>query len=747
MEDEPLPNEKESLAALGNDDWRVRRRAVEQLVERRTAPEELQSLLNVLRDSHRDFARLNGAIQVLVQTGIDVVPALIELLAEPDAELRCYVALTLGERGDPRAVPALVNALSDPDANLCAHAAEALGRLRSVTAVEVLLKIVESRDFAPAFAALNALGAIGDERVWRTLLPYLYDPFLQSAAIEALGRLGDRHAIAPFIELVAQVDAPVAAVVSALVQLHDREAVRYHAGPPIADEIQRLLGRVEIDAVLTALPQASSAELPAFVRLLGWISDRRVAAVLVPWMARPELRELVAQSLAAQGAAAVPLLIALLPETDSETQWAVCELLGRLGDVAAAPALTELFTVEEADVAVAAIEAVATLGARGSFDALLPLLGHANKSVRHAAVLALAASGHPATLTEMLPRLGDDSPQVREAAVKIIGLVDGPAMLDQILLRCSDSDERVRRAAVEQLPAVADDRLLPLLDHLMQTDCPAVRAAAVGALAKREVEEVRGRLLQALEDPHPWVRYAALQSLTQHDSSAMSIERLEQLASVPNDVPVRAAALAALGERQAAYSTLAKHAEDLEPDIARAGIAALGRGRFPQATALLGNLLNSGDARLRIEAVQALAVSGLPETVEWLRTAAGAKDRSTATAALAGLAALKSSQSVAAFLDRARNPTFRVDCIAAFADASDALIPLLAQGLHHADVDVRRTVVEVLRRRPWDQVREPLQIALADSHPAVRYAAQSALDLIALSRADDLSVSGREGDR
>src|SRR5215218_2004390 len=257
------------VGAFDDADWRVRQVAVEAVARQGEGVAEV--LAGVLREQHRDLAVLNATLSALAASGEDVLPQLLELLESPDADLRVYVSLALGQRGDARAVPALVRALEDEDANVRFHALEALGRLRGRAAAPAVAAVAESRDFSVAFAALDALAAIGDETAAPRILPLLDDALLRSAALAALGRLGGEEAVAPLTALLARDGVEPAEVAEALAAIY----ARYEDGFGDGEVIARLAaatappeaGRRLVDA----LAAARSAEAAALARVLGWL--------------------------------------------------------------------------------------------------------------------------------------------------------------------------------------------------------------------------------------------------------------------------------------------------------------------------------------------------------------------------------------------------------------------------------------------------------------------------------------------
>src|SRR5262249_6429920 len=65
-----VEDERPLIDALNDSDWRVRQAAVGGLAKR-SAPEAISALLELLRQDHRNLAILNSALQVLAMTDVD----------------------------------------------------------------------------------------------------------------------------------------------------------------------------------------------------------------------------------------------------------------------------------------------------------------------------------------------------------------------------------------------------------------------------------------------------------------------------------------------------------------------------------------------------------------------------------------------------------------------------------------------------------------------------------------------------
>src|ERR1700704_894323 len=122
---------------MADEDWQVRRAAVDALAGRRD-PALVDALVSALREGHRNFSVLSSALQLLTMTGVDLTASLIDLLRHPDADLRIQAALALGTQTGPEAVNALLGALDDEDPNVRFHAIEALAKLCPPSALERL---------------------------------------------------------------------------------------------------------------------------------------------------------------------------------------------------------------------------------------------------------------------------------------------------------------------------------------------------------------------------------------------------------------------------------------------------------------------------------------------------------------------------------------------------------------------------------------------------------------------------------
>lgn len=714
---------------LRDDDWRVRRRAVDALSA--TADEDLlRSVLATLKHEHRDFSALSGALKLLAVTDVDLTGPLSELLRDEDVDLRIQAALALGEQPYAAAVPPLMMALEDADANVRFHAIEALGRLRAAIAVDPLLSILESGDFFLGFAAIDALAAIGDSRIAPRLTQVLGDPTFREPAADALARLGDERAIAPLVRVLNEEPDAAVVALSALFAISERVA---QFGLDASAAVRESLSDAGRRHVIAAAQDAPPNVRPAVARALGWIGDADATRALGPLLMDPDARVEATAALVRIGEAAIDVLIERLQDEDNETRTAAIGALGAVGSRRATAALIPLLC--DSRIALAVCGALARIGDPDAFEPLLELIGHRDGALRVAAVGALNSIGHPRMPEVVVPLLGDASPFVRESAVRIAGYFGYPEAKPLVEAHCSDPDEIVRVAALEALPYFDEAAALPALENALANETPKCRVAAVHALARIDSEAVVPLLVRALTDRDAWVRYFAARALSDRDAAIGRDELLKAAESDPSP-PVRVAALQALGSRgpDLPLAPLLRAAEGDNSDIASAALVALGGVAAAEATTVIRAATRHSDPVRRKAAVQALRLRGNPEAVadlEWI--AAADSDAGVAASAVQMLSEVATSSRGAA-------PVAVEALIALLADADRAdwaiaaiarlplhLVEHVGHGLTHVHPVVRRRTVDALARYRHPDATRLLARAFADEDAGVRQAAADAV--------------------
>lgn len=713
------------MRALGDQDWRVRHQAVDALV-RESGQDALTVFVRRLCKEHRDAAVLNSILQVLISIGPAALPALAKITNDPDAEVRMYAALALGNLGDSRAVSPLMTLLRDFDTNVRYHAIESLAKLKAAEAVDDLAAIAASGDFFLAFAALDALADIGEPRIAPSLLPLLQNNVLQAAVVRALAEIGDERVVPALVSLLEK--SPIAPeLMLALARLHERTEKLYAEGGYVSDLVRKKTSAAAAQTMLSMLNGVSGAELRALVQVLGWVGTDHIITELTRLLGSSDVRNEVIETLVRHGRHVTEGLCEQLKSDDSDTRRAAVTALARIGDAQTVGAL--LKALADPDLTEMAAGALAKIGDPQAYEPLLALLGHDRAAVRQAAIAALNSLGHPRMAADINKLLFHSNPHVRESAVRISGYFGYPDCADQLLDRIHDVSENVRRAAVENLCHLQDDRIFDALLRASRDESPKIRASAAQSLGFLENMRALPELTRALTDQDSWVRYYAARSLGRIGSP----EAIDALACIVHSDPanqVRIAAADALGSIGGArvVSVLAPLVDSEDRDVARAGLKALGAVGHPDAIHPILEALQSPDPARRSDAVTALTARQDEAAVQALeRTAAEDADPGVSETAIVQLAVIATPLSVEALIRLAAARHLRDAAIGALARLNPAHIDRLASALNHPDAEVRRAVVEAVSRMKHPRASELLGRALEDEAPAVRLAAVFAL--------------------
>ena len=157
------------------------------------------SLISNLTSGDDDLAE--AAANDIAAQGAEAIPALLDLLASPNADSRWWAVRTLAEISDPQIPPRLRDALSDPDPAVRQCAALGLSQQPDSEAIPDLIAALNDDDRLIARLAADALGAIGEDAV-----PALLDIMqngLHPARLEAvrsLAAIGDHRSIPVLFE-------------------------------------------------------------------------------------------------------------------------------------------------------------------------------------------------------------------------------------------------------------------------------------------------------------------------------------------------------------------------------------------------------------------------------------------------------------------------------------------------------------------------------------------------------------------
>jgi HEAT repeat protein len=141
-----------------------------------------------LHNDH-DAVLRNAGLEMLKLRGARSVPLALRLLADPEPDVVLQAVLLLDHLRDPRALGGLRGLLAHPDLNVVQAAILAIGRLGDARSIPDLLPFLDGDPWLQ-IAAVQALGDLRSRRAVRDLARRLRDPVIGAIAAEALARIG-----------------------------------------------------------------------------------------------------------------------------------------------------------------------------------------------------------------------------------------------------------------------------------------------------------------------------------------------------------------------------------------------------------------------------------------------------------------------------------------------------------------------------------------------------------------------------
>jgi HEAT repeat protein len=541
------------VEAMGDPSWRVRKEAATRAAAWGDPPAAATVLAAALAEPD-NVGRRNAAVEALVGLGPVAVPSLIEALARRP-EHRKLLIDALGLIGDLRAAAVLAPLCDDDDANVRVAAAEALGRVGGPLARGALTHALARGELLLSQAALEGLNRLGATLDRQELEKLLELPTLRAAALEALGRTGDRVALGALVAALGDLARSTReAAMRALAELYRR--LDNSGREAVALELQ---SRREVLSTLTsALLEATLGTQRDAALLLGLMRRPEAARPLVLALGDRDLREAAMQALAAIGAPAAETLAALAPDLESSLRADAYALLPRLGPAASDPRVQALLAEALDDEAIESAAAAATaLGEIGGREALAPLLRALDHDevVAHAAADALGRLGarhydEVRVLVASRGLSGADAPYLCRVLGACGRAEDGP-LLRQTLGADAAPVRRAAADALAQLPPSGD--IDEALTFALADESADVRAAAARALGAHQAVDAAEALAKVALESEPLVRSAAARALghvaTAHPSALPSLRRVADAGDAAAGVPALEA-LAKLDARE-----------------------------------------------------------------------------------------------------------------------------------------------------------------------------------------------------
>jgi HEAT repeat protein len=498
-------------------------------------------LVTFLREAADDTLR-NAAAEMLKARGRHGVPLAIELLNDRDAGVVLQAVLVLDHVRDPRALEPLRATLHHTNLNVVQAAIIAIGHLGNRAMVQDLLPFLR-RDPWVQMAAIEALGDLRAPEAISALAALLDDAFLGPVAADAVARIGSEEALRLLgqgVVAAAEVDP---AAVERLAHVAEGLAATPRPIPGLPERLLTLLGagteaaRAAARCLLAFGPgEADAAALAELVR--GWQDHSTLPACLRqrhdligPLLTFADRRRGWGFRLAALYPARAPLdaLATALSNSSLDHLDAVAEALLAVGDDRVGPWIVAFFARLPEDVR----SAWGPLLRRHRSAILQALGGESPIPSTVASVLAVAIEQDPERAALALERM---EPAARREALHYVS--DWPAVLKRLpwldwlaqdpdaygayavavadiadlrglLHRLRDqAQEHPHRELLRLLGRLRDHHSLPFLALVARAGRPDLRPYALGALGAIGGPEACRILRDVAAGGAPYDRYA-----------------------------------------------------------------------------------------------------------------------------------------------------------------------------------------------------------------------------------------------
>lgn len=590
--------------AIGDNDWRVRKTAVEALVAL-GGDDVIAGLIARLSDHDNAGAR-NSAIEALVHIGDEATGALLAAIGTQDADVRKFIVDVLGDLRDPSAVPALMERLGDADENIRVSAAEALGKLRDKRAVDALLSCLTRYDQGWLdYAAAEALGEIGDERALAPLLASLGRSSLREPVLESLGKIGNVETLLPIIAGLADALRIVREVsATALFMIYKKSgsderrrmilAVRNNIGDRAMDFLEEMI-------------MTSAGELQkSAVAALGWAGRKSSIPKLLSLLREEDMEEPVVQALLSLDGGSAQTLLGFAGDENALVRRVVARALGEMGGADAEMTLINMLKDENGHVRSTSAESLGRLRSRKAIQPMLELLEDEYESVQEAAVGALADIGDEAMIDRLVGSFTSRDEGIRKNIAVLLGRLKTEKAIDALIFALKDEEPAVRKAVVQALGSISGPRAVRPLIHAITDDDPEVRMLAAEALAKTGVPEAADALIPLLEDEDLWVRAASARGLGKIGGDRVSGVLVDHLGRAADIFLLALVEVLGRLRPEAALPQFLKLADHSDPEVRKTVLIALSAYSGPEVRRAVLSRLSDRHWSVRKAAIEIL---------------------------------------------------------------------------------------------------------------------------------------------
>ena len=557
-------------------------------------------VLECLREESPTLRSL--AMALLARLGLTALGRVEDYLTDDDSDVRIFAANIIAAGGHREAFAALKGALQDPEENVRYAAVEALGRIGDEEAIPLLVSVLS--DEWARYPAIEALGLLkAGEAIPLLLEIYDEDEWIRNAVIEALGNIGVAEPVGFLIDrLEIGNEMLLHTTLAALAKIEQNSPTGafdrlQEVGVDVNAIVHSALSvnnpDVRKSAIWTLGMIGSESDLPSLLEQLSDFDEEirdisrtsviklgtRHIGALIRYLPQDDnlLKEMIEIFGEIQNREAIPPILVALENGSDIIRAAAARTLASFKDSSVVEQLISHLNDKSGHVRSASAQSLGDLRAVKATRQLFPLLEDEFVDVRESASEALGKIGTPEIITHVAPFLKHARMEVRQAAVQCLGIITDRRTDSFLMDALNNADRGVRRFAANAIGTRKIIKALkPLMSSLMDEDWQVRKSAAsaLGALGdQRSVEP----LIASLKDENVWVRYATVKALGNigGEKAGMALRKpLKQ--DLP---PVRIVAMEALSKMKdpETIPLLTSMSEEPDLDVRKSATEILGR--------------------------------------------------------------------------------------------------------------------------------------------------------------------------
>ncbi len=606
---------------LGDESFRVRKTALESLLQKQDAGKLTDLFIAILRSQDNAGLRTAG-VEGLTRTGEKAVPQILEAIVREEWEVAKLLVDVAGDIGDLRVIPVLIKLTSSSQQNLSTAAIEALGKIGTGEVIPLITGLLKSKEIYIVFSAIEALASLGKKGFklpTENIVPLMKDPLLKKAAFDLLGSTRDPLVVTYLIEGIrdnrrSDRDAAARALLRLYNSLGEQDAAA------VRNEVSEsnLYDSYIVEKLLSSI---DSTIVMAGIRILGWSSEKGSLPALLAYADNPDIADACVAALVDKGVAvrsdivgllagnksisqiragllylsrlpdtpdAPPEGLSYLLETDDSEEIPVllAQTLGTYIDVQSLKLLVKLMASDNKNVTATAIDNFVKVGSKMSDQVFVMIHGmvHSSNYLLRLAAARLIANFYAETMTEDIKTLLNDSEaMVRAAMIATAGARGLETYSGDIQMALADENRDVRIEAVKTTARLSPDRFIDTIKWLINDDDPWVKIEIMKHLRYvPQAPEAQRILRQYLQDESPAVVLTALQLLMDIslEDAAGDIEKV--LLHKDQDVVLEVIYMLGKANSTISSSILQKLSTRPERQIREKALSVLGRSSPPE---------------------------------------------------------------------------------------------------------------------------------------------------------------------